>query len=373
MAVLAKDRRRWVAAGVVPATMGLMIAGLACRASVASRTPPACGGAGAVAVRPPGISTPASTDSGTGLRVREDVPLPGPAVRFDYQSVDTTAQRLYVAHMNAGTLLVFDTRGSRVVADLPGFPGVHGVWAVPKLGKVYATVTGRREVAVVDAATLRVTARLGPIGYPDGLAYAPGVERVYVSDESGAGEELVIDAATDRVRGTIALGGEAGNSVYDAGSGCILVAVQTRDEVVAIDPRADSIIGRYPLPGADHPHGLSVDPDRRLLFVASERNATLQVVDLTTMRVLSSHRVGDDPDVLAFDPGPARLYVAAESGVLSSFHLADRDLVLDEELRIPHGHSVAVDPATHFVYLPLEDVDGRPVLRVLSEGGRTGR
>ena len=41
--------------------------------------------------------------AGKGAPVLEqvaDVPLPGPSVRFDYQSVDTTARRLYVAHMN---------------------------------------------------------------------------------------------------------------------------------------------------------------------------------------------------------------------------------------------------------------------------------
>jgi hypothetical protein len=33
--------------------------------------------------------------------------------------------------------------------------------------------------------------------------------------------------------------------------------------------------------------------------------------------------------------------------------------------RAPAAHSVAVDPTTHLVYLPLEDVEGKPVLRIL--------
>jgi DNA-binding beta-propeller fold protein YncE len=268
--------------------------------------------------------------------------------------------------MNAGTLLVFGTRSRRVVADLPGFPSVHGVWAVPELGKVYAAVTGGRHVAVLDAATLQVRARPGPVAYPDGIAYAPGPRRVFVSDESRAGRELVIDGASDRVLGTVALGGEAGNTIYDPGSRCIWVAVQTRAEVVAIDPRSDSIVGRYPLRGAHHPHGLAVDAEGGLLFVANEGSATLLVVDLRTMEVLSTYPVGDDPDVLAFDPGLRRLYVAAESGVVSVFRVEGRALVQAGELRMPHAHTVAVDPATHLVYFPLQDVGGRPVLRIMA-------
>ena len=34
------------------------------------------------------------------------------------------------------------------------------------------------------------------------------------------------------------------------------------------------------------------------------------------------------------------------------------------EVRAPHAHTVSVDPRTHLVYLPLENVNGRPVLRI---------
>jgi len=35
-------------------------------------------------------------------------------------------------------------------------------------------------------------------------------------------------------------------------------------------------------------------------------------------------------------------------------------------LRAPHAHTVAVDPRSHRVYLPLENVGGKPVLRILA-------
>jgi hypothetical protein len=69
---------------------------------------------------------------------------------------------------------------------------------------------------------------------------------------------------------------------------------------------------------------------------------------------------------LAFDPGLQRLYVAAESGVVTVFEERERALQLLGEYRAPAAHSVSVDPATHRVYLPLENMGGRPVLRILS-------
>jgi hypothetical protein len=81
--------------------------------------------------------------------------------------------------------------------------------------------------------------------------------------------------------------------------------------------------------------------------------------------VLATHRVGDDPDVLAWDPEWRRLYVAAESGVVSSFWLDGTTLHPVGEYRAPSAHSVSVDPRTHRIYLPLENIGGHPALRIL--------
>jgi DNA-binding beta-propeller fold protein YncE len=299
-----------------------------------------------------------------------DVPLPGSATRFDYQTLDDPGGRLYIAHMGAGQVIAVDTRRRRVLGVVEGLPRVTGVLAVPELQRLYASPTGLHAVAIIDAKTLQIVDRVGRIGFPDGIAYAPTARKIFVSDESGGGE-LVIDARQDRATGTIALGGEAGNTVFDPGSGCILVAVQTRNEVVAIDPASERLVGRYRLAGAARPHGLSVDAARRLPFVANEENATLLVVDLRTMRVTGGHPIGQDPDVLAFDPGWRRLYVAAESGSITAFEEREGGLVQAGALKLPHAHSVAVSPATHLLYVPLANVRGRPVLRIL-EATRPG-
>lgn len=298
------------------------------------------------------------------LKKVADIPLPGSAVRFDYQSLDTSQGRLYIAHMNANQLVVFDVRKRAVVSTLDGFSSVHGVWAVPELGRVYASTTGEHAVTVVDMTTLKTIARVGTIKYPDGIAYAPEAKRVFVSDEHGDAE-AVIDAKTNSLVTTIALGGGAGNTVYDSGSGHILVAVHEKNELVSIDPSTAKIIGRYPVNGVEHPHGISLDVPLRLAFVAGEENHKLAVVDLTNMKVLATYPVGEDPDVLAFDPGLKLLYVSAESGHVAVFREQGKTLVSQGEVFMPHAHTVCVDPDTHLVYFPLENIEGNPLLRIM--------
>lgn len=299
------------------------------------------------------------------LRHVVDVPLPGTPSRFDYQSLDPTTGRLYIAHMGAGEVLAFDTRTRHVVARARGLPKATGVLAIPSLHRVYASVAGAHQVAILDDSTLRRVAVVEGVTFPDGLAFASEAGKVFVSEEFGR-REIVIDASSGRMRATIPLGGEAGNTQYDPVGRRILVAVQTGNELVAIDPKLERITGRYRLPGADHPHGILIDAPARLAFVANEGNDKLQLVDLETMRVTSEYAVGKEPDVLAFDPGLRRLYVASESGVVTVFAELRRRLELLGTYTAPQAHSVSVNPVTHEVYLPLADIGGRPVLRILA-------
>jgi hypothetical protein len=167
---------------------------------------------------------------------------------------------------------------------------------------------------------------------------------------------------------TVALGGEAGNVQYDGGSGRLLVAVQTRDDIAIIDPRSNRIVRRVALPGCKHPHGLLIDALRRLAFVACDGNATLLTLDLTRLKVTGSATVGGSPDVLAFDTSLRRLYVAAESGEVAAFAEDTHGLTkLGQTFVAPRAHTVAVDSRSHLVYFPLEGGStGRPELLIMA-------
>lgn len=292
------------------------------------------------------------------------VPLSGPAVRFDYTSIDPTADRLYVAHMNASELLVLSLRPRKIIETIAA-PGVHGVIAVPQLGRVFASATDAHQVLTIDAKTGRILAKASAGSYPDGLAYDPVQRHVFVSDEAG-GVETVIDARGRRIA-TIALGGGAGNVQYDAGSGHVLADVQSRNDIAVIDPKRNRIIGRIPMPGCDNDHGLAVDAPRRLAFVACDGNAVLLTLDLRSMTVTGRTTVGDSPDVLSLDTSLHRLYVAAESGIVAVFAEQAHGLrKLGQGFLASAAHTVAVDPRTHLVYFPLErGSKGAPELLIM--------
>jgi DNA-binding beta-propeller fold protein YncE len=299
------------------------------------------------------------------LRLASDIFLSGGASRFDYQSLEPGTGRLFMSHMGAGQLVVFDVRGAKILATIDGFARVTGVLAVPAEHRTYASAAGDHRVVVVNDSSFEIIARVPGPDFPDGIAYAPDERRVFVSDESGR-RDFVIDAAANTVAARIELGGEAGNTQYDSGSHCIIVAVQTANQLVVIDPATARIVRRISLDRAVRfPHGVYIDVPHRLAFIAGQESGTLGVFDLQTMQLRQVLPIGSDPDVLAFDPSLGRLYVAAESGTVAVFDEREGSLVQLGWYRAPKAHSVAVDPDTHRVYLPLASLDGRPILRVL--------
>ena len=307
---------------------------------------------------------PPSTNQ-VSLRQLGDIPLTGKTTRLDYQSYDPISGRLYIAHLGDGMLTVFDSRAQKVVGDVTNIKSVHGVLAVPELHRVYASATGTNELVVIDDQTLQIVARIPAGEYPDGIAYAAKEKKVYVSDKHG-NSDTVIDAETNKVVGNISIGGPAGNSQYDPISDRVFVAVHRLNEIAEIDPASDKIVERYSLPGCQDPHGLLVDGKDYLAFAACESNAKLAVVDLTGKKLIALLPVGDDPDVLAFDTGLRRLYVAAESGVLTIFDVKETGKIetIWSGFYAAGAHTISVDSNSHRVFLPLQNVDGRPVLRI---------
>ena len=298
------------------------------------------------------------------MRVIADVPLPGGTTRFDYQSLDSASGRLYIAHLGSDSLVVFDLNRQTIIGEVKDLKRVHGVLVVPELHRVYASATGTNELAVIDDRSLSIVARVPAGDYPDGIAYASKVNKLYVSDLHGK-TDTVIDAKTNQRLTTIALGGGAGNSQYDSVAERIFVTVEGREDLAEIDPNTDQVVSRYPLTGCKGSHGLLIDSERKLAFAACEDNSKLIVFDLETKKTTATVSVGADPDVLAFDAALRRLYVSAESGVISIFDERDRGLQkIGEGFFAANAHSVAVDPNTHRVFFPLANVNGKPVLRI---------
>src|SRR5216684_5457293 len=301
------------------------------------------------------------------LRKLAQIELPGPkGKRFDYLTVDPDDHFIIVAHMHGDQTYFVDTRTNQVAATIRDTPGVEGVEYVPDHRKIYTSNSGDNTIGVIDIAQRKVIKKLKTEAKPDGSTYAAPFHKLYVSDERGKAE-AVVDVRTDTIVRTLHFASETGMPQYDPVAKKIYVNLQDQNVFATIDPATDEVVARYPVGRCAGNHGMTLDPDHHRAFLACEGNELMTVFDLDKHQPIAFLPLAGGPDVIKFDPGLKRIYVACSSGVISVFEMDDPDHYrkLEDFPVQKKVHSLAVDPDTHHVYAPEQEADGKAVARMI--------
>ena len=317
-------------------------------------------------VSPP-MSAYAGDTSGQTLRRVGVIDLPGPpGRRFDYLAIDYDDDYLFINHLAAGVLYVVDLKTNTVVKTIDDVPGGEGVEYVPELKRLYTSNAGDNTIGVIDLRQMRVVKKLPTEAKPDGSTYAGPFHKLYVSDERGRAE-TVVDVLRDTIVTTLHFDSQTGTPQYDSVARQVYVNLQDDDLVAAIDPATDFVTGRYPVEGCQGNHGMALDPEHRRAFLACQGNNVLVVLNLETHRSIAHVPLPRGADVVKFDPGLGRVYVACSVGAISVIHEDDPDHFRKvEDFPVQRKvHSLEVDLRTHRVYAPEEQENGEPVARLL--------
>jgi len=292
--------------------------------------------------------------------------VPGPhGKRFDYLTITPDDHYLLSTHLAAGQTYVIDTRTNKVVATITDTPGAEGVEYVPELKKAYTSNAYDNTIGVLDLRQMKVIKKIPTEAKPDGSAYAAPFHKLYVSDERGKAEAIV-DVRSDTVVKTLKFQSETGMPQYDPVAKKIYVNLQDQNIFATIDPATDEVVARYPVGRCAGNHGMTLDPDHHRAFLACEGNDLMAVFDLDKHQPIAFLPLPGGPDVIKFDPGLKRIYVACYSGAISVFLMDDPDHYrkLEDFPVQKKVHSLAVDPETHRVYAPEQEADGKPVARM---------
>ena len=293
--------------------------------------------------------------------------LPGPGgKRFDYLTIDADDHYLLSTHLAAGQTYVIDLNTNKVVATIVDTPGAEGVEYVAELKKFYTSNAHDNTIGVVDLKQMKVVKKLKTEAKPDGSAYAGPFHKLYVSDERGKAEAIV-DVTTDQIVKTLHFDSETGMPQYDPVARKVYVNLQDQNIFAVIDPATDEVVARYPVGRCKGNHGMALDPEHHRAFLSCEDNKLMTVFDLDKHVPIAFLPMAGGPDVIKFDPGLSRIYVACYSGAISVFHQDDPDHYRKlEDFRVEHGvHSLAVDEKTHRVYAPEQEEGREPVARMV--------
>ena len=277
---------------------------------------------------------------------------------WDYLAYDAPSNRLFIAH--ATHVQVVDPDTGRVTGEIADTPGVHGVALADDLGKGYTSNGQENTVSVFDLKTLQVKTKLKTTGEnPDFIAYDRGSHRVFTFNGRSS-NATIIDATTNRVVGTIALGGKPEAAVVD-GHGRIYVNIENKSELTAIDTASGRVAATWPLKGCDEPSALAIDADAHRLF-AGCHNREMVVVDADNGAVVSTLPIGEGVDADAYDAATHLAFSSQGDGTLTVVRAegGDRYRVVQDAPTRRGARTMALNPVSHDVYLVTADFEAAP-------------
>ena len=276
---------------------------------------------------------------------------------WDYLTLDASARRLYISRSTHVTIV--DSDSGKEVGTISDTPGVHGIALAPELETGYTSNGRDGTVTAFDLRTFRHLAHI-PVGTnPDAILYEPATKRVFVFN-GGSRNASVIDAKAGTVVRTVPLDGRPEFAVAD-GRGSIYLNLEDKSEVVRIDASKLSIEARWPLAPCERPTGISMDVQRRRLFVGCA-NRLMAIVDADQGRVIATLPIGGGCDATAFDPrvdmafssnGDGTLTVVREDG-------PDRFVVVENVATKTGARTMALDSQRQRIYLVTAAFGPRP-------------
>ncbi len=311
-------------------------------------------------------SVHAEGNQGALLKQIATIDLPGPkGKRFDYLTIDPLRHLLLSTHLGAGLLYAIDLRTNKLVKTFDDLPGIEGVELAPDVNKAYTSNWMENKIGIIDLEQMKLMKKLPTESKPDGIAYAPPFHKIYVSDER-AKAEAVVDVTKDEIITTLHFPSETGNPRFDPVSQRVYVNLQDKNVIAEIDPETDKQVAEYPVGRCRGNHGMALDSEHRLAFLSCEGNDLMTVFRLDTHEPIAYFPQAKGGDVIAFDPGLKRIYVACYEGAISVFQEDDPthfrklgDVPVQKKV-----HSLAIDLSNHRVYVPEQEENGTPAAKI---------
>lgn len=160
----------------------------------------------------------------------------------------------------------------------------------------------------------------------------------------------VIDAASRKVAGTVALGGKPEFPVSDR-KGNIYANIEDKSEIVQIDSQALRVKKTWPLSPCGEPSGLVINQGARRLFAVCS-NRRMAIVNADSGRVITTVAIGEGSDAAAYDPGSKLAFSSNGEGTLTVVRQdsPDKYTVLANVSTERSARTMALDTKTHEIY-----------------------
>jgi DNA-binding beta-propeller fold protein YncE len=274
----------------------------------------------------------------------------GGAGGWDYLTIDPPRHRLFVTH--GDHVEVLDLGSGKIVGQIAGTAGVHGVVLAPDLRRGYTSNGRANTVTEFDYDTLAVLREVPVPGVnPDAMLYEAAAGRLFVFNGASR-DATVFDARTLALVAQLPMPDKPEFAAAD-GRGHVYVNIQSeRGQLVKIDAAKPAVLATWTLDGCARPTGLAIDRAHARLFSVCA-GKVMVVTDTTSGRQVARVAIGERPDAAAFDAARGLVFSSNGEGTVTIVRAGAHDAyAVAATLSTQRGaRTMALDPTTGRLYL----------------------
>lgn len=263
-----------------------------------------------------------------GWHTENVTPIPSKTAGYDYISIDTKAQRLFLGRRGEG-LQVFDIATHKVIKtfDTSAQHSANGAALAPDLD---VAMISNEDGTYIPFKISTLEALSPAVKIAEGIDtshYDPMTKRFFFNTEPGADGTpvMAINGATLKAEGQVMVPTKKAEGAIADGKGKMYLAGQLESKIFVIDTVGMKIAATWSSPVCGKPTMLEVDTDAKRLFVTCRTlgaiKPVLVVLNTDNGATVWSAEIGDGSDGIAYDKATKRIFSA--NGIHATLTVAE--------------------------------------------------
>jgi len=274
----------------------------------------------AVALCCTGIVT-VTAQSAVPLKLKQTIPLSGVEGRIDHFAFDPAGERLFVCALGNNTVEVLDLRKGERVHSITGLDAPQGVAYVPELDRVFVANEKGGICRIYDGKSFQALGELNFEADADNVRYDEATKKIYIG--FGSGGIAVVNALDGKQVGSIKLSAHPEAFQLEKNGSRIFVNVPNSRHIAVIDRDKREVVARWKTDLAFGNFPMALDESNHRLFVGCRLPSRLVVLNTDSGDVVAKIDISGDSDDVFYDSKRHRIYAICGAGKIDIIDQTD--------------------------------------------------
>ncbi len=255
------------------------------------------------------------------LQLEQTIALSGVEGRIDHFAFDPAGERLFVCALGNNTVEVLDLRKGERVHSITGLGAPQGVGYAPEVNRLFVANDKGGICKIYDGKSFQAVGQLDFKDDADNVRYDSPTKKIYVG--FGSGGIGVVNAVDGKQIGSIKLSAHPEAFELEKNGKRIFVNVPNSRHVAVIDRDKSEVVATWKTDLAFANFPMALDEVNHSLFIGCRMPSKLVVLNTESGDIVAKIDISGDPDDVFYDSKRHRIYAICGAGKIDIIDQTD--------------------------------------------------